>query len=495
MLFGSSARSARSVTPAGPDDRHRSTANARSTDCTDPTPAVFHIVEPFHNVIYASPGGGDAVVGGRASAPASSDALTSSLVWATWSLFAGLTLMLIGGGMFATLIGVRAELDGFRTLEIGAITAAYYAGFVVGSRLTLSALGQVGHIRVYAALASVLAASIIAAGLEAHPYVWMALRFVAGACFAGQYVVAESWLNELATNTNRGRLLAIYNVTTVVAYGIGQFWFTRLDPTAITGFAIAAILISLAIAPVALSEEATPPVVAQPERIGLRNLLYVAPTGALTCLLVGITHGSFIGLGAVYATRLGLSLSEIGLFVSIPTLGVLLMTIPISAASDDIDRRAVGALAALTAAAAATGLFFVEPDTWLGLGCVIVIGGTTYPLYSIAAAYTNDWLPHELLTPAAGQLVMLYGLGAMIGPLIGSGLMKGLGPDGFVWMAVACHVAIAVFLIARLLQYREPLRARAIPWNEVALAGRIFYIPATVVGMGRRLRERDRRVR
>ena len=423
---------------------------------------------------------------------AGSRPINASLVWATWSLFAGLTLMLIGGGMFATLIGVRAELDGFRTLEIGAITAAYYAGFVVGARLTLAALGQVGHIRVYAALASVLAASILAAGLEADPYLWLVLRFVAGACFAGQYVVAESWLNELATNTNRGRLLAVYNVTTVVAYGIGQFWFTRLDPTAITGFAIAAILISLAIAPVALSEEADPPVVAQPEPVRLRQLIYLAPTGTLTCLLVGITHGAFIGLGAVYATRLGLSLTEIGLFVSIPTLGVLLMTIPISAASDDIDRRAVGALAALTAAAAAAGLFFVEPDSWPGLACVIVIGGTTYPLYSIAGAYTNDWLPRELLTPAAGQLVLLYGVGAMLGPLIGSGLMRGIGVDGYVWMAVASHVAIAVFLIARMFQYREPLRAQPKPWNEVALAGRVFFIPATVVGMGRRLLERDR---
>jgi MFS family permease len=149
-------------------------------------------------------------------------------------------------------------------------------------------------------------------------------------------------------------------------------------------------------------------------------------------------------------------------------------------------------LAALTAAVAAAGLFFVEPDSWPGLACVIVIGGTTYPLYSIAGAYTNDWLPRELLTPAAGQLVLLYGVGAMLGPLIGSGLMRGIGVDGYVWMAVASHVAIAVFLIARMFQYREPLRAQPKPWNEVALAGRVFFIPATVVGMGRRLLERDR---
>jgi MFS family permease len=420
--------------------------------------------------------------------------ISSSLVWATWALFAGLTLMLIGGGLFATLIGVRSELDGFDTLQIGAISAAYYAGFLVGSRVTLAHLGSVGHIRVYAALASVLAASIVAAGLDANPRLWMGLRFVAGACFAGQYVVAESWLNELATNEIRGRLLAAYNVTTVIAYGLGQLWFTQLDPKAITGFAIAAIMISLAVAPVALSEDAAPPVLDEPEHMTLGELLRVAPTGMVTCTLVGLAHGAFLGLGAVYATREGLSLSEIGLFVSIPTLGVLLMTLPISAASDDIDRRAVGALAALTAAIAAAGLFVLEADSWQGLLCVAVIGGTTYPLYSIAGAYANDFLPPEKITAAASQLVMLYGVGAMIGPLVGSAAMRAVGTDGFVWMTVVCHIAIAGFLIVRMVQYREPLRTKRKRWSEVSIAGRIFYIPATVVGTGRRLRERQRSV-
>ena len=426
---------------------------------------------------------------GGASSP--SPPVTSSLMWATWALFVGLALMLMGGGLIATLIGVRAELDGFADIQIGAITAAYYAGFLVGSRVTLAQLGNVGHIRVYAALASVLAASMMAAGLKADPYVWMGLRFVAGACFAGQYVVAESWLNELASNENRGRILSLYNLVTIVAYGIGQFWFTRLDPLAITGFAISAILISLAVAPVALSEDAAPPVVVEPEPMGLREMLHLAPTGMITCLLVGVTHGAFLGLGAVYATKLGLSLAEIGLFVSIPTIGVILMSVPISAASDDIDRRAVGALAAFTAAGAAAGLFFFDPDSWKGLLCVVVIGGTTYPLYSIAGAYANDWLPPDRITAAAGQLVLLYGLGAMMGPLIGSALMARIGTDGYVWMAVVCHLSIALFLMWRIVQYREPFRAK--PWNEVALAGRVFYIPVTVIGLGRRVL-RQRRV-
>lgn len=431
---------------------------------------------------------------GPPHAPASAPGpATNSLVLATWALFVGLGLMLAGAGLFGTLIAVRTELDGFGALAIGLVSAAYYGGFLVGSRVTLRSLGNVGHIRVYAALASLLAASIVTAGLVTHPVSWIALRFVAGACLAGQYVVAESWLNQLVTNRSRGKLLSIYTLVTVVAYGSGQFWFTRLDPTAITGFGIAAILISIAVTPVALSADAAPPVIETPERMTLRELWGLVPTGLITSLLVGITHGAFLGLGAVYATRSGLSVTEIGIFAAMPTVGSLVLSMPVSSASDGMDRRLVGALAALVATAAACGLLRWGPDQWPGLACMALIGGMTFPLYSIAGAYTNDWVPTPKLTAAASQLVLLFGAGAFVGPIIGSTVMDVVGADGFAWMTIATHAAIAVFLLARIVQYPASIRAK--PWNAVPIAGRVFYLPATAVAMGRRLRPVRRRRR
>jgi MFS family permease len=408
-----------------------------------------------------------------------------SIALATWALFAGLGLLLVGAGLFGTLISVRSQLDGYGSLVIGLISASYYAGFLAGSRVTLHALGHVGHIRVYAALASTFAATIIAAGLAANPLAWIVLRFVAGACLAGQYVVAESWLNQLVSNRARGRLLSFYTVVTVVAFGVGQFWFTRIDPTTLTGFGVAAILISLAITPVALSAEASPPTVAAPEHVSLRELLSIVPTGAIASALVGLAHGAFLGLGAVYATREGLSQTHIGLFVTMPTLGSLLLSLPLSSASDRIDRRLVGAGAALVAAAAATTLLVVGPDGAAGLACMAVIGGTTYPLYSIAGAYTNDWIPQAKLTAVAGQLVLLFGAGALVGPIVASVAMASLGADGYVWTAIVAHVMIASFLAVRIVQH--PAAVRALPWNAVNLAGRATYLPSTAVAMGRRM--------
>jgi len=419
--------------------------------------------------------------------------LTHSLVWATWALFAGLGLMLAGAGLFATVVGVRAELAGFPTLTIGLVSAGYYLGFTLGSRLALTALGQVGHIRVFAALASILGAAILTTGMIVHPVAWIALRVVAGACLAGQYVVAESWLNQIVNNENRGRVLSIYSLTTVVAYGVGQLSIAVIDPTTLTAFGLATVLISLAVAPVALSEDAAPPMTTTPERMPLRELYSIVPTGVVTSLMVGLAHGSFLGLSAVYATRSGLDREAIALFIAMPTVGGLLVQVPISSASDDIDRRAVGALAALTAAGGALLLLVAGPDMWLGYVAMAVIGGTSYPLYSISGAYTNDWVPTAKLTAAASQLVIVYGVGAFVGPFLASIVMGSVGASGFVWTAMLVHATIGGYLVVRFLQHRSPLRAK--PWNEVALAGRVFVIPATVVGTGRRIvRPRNRRV-
>ena len=416
-----------------------------------------------------------------------------SLAVATWALFVGIAAMLIGAGLFGTLVAVRSELDGYGSVAIGLISGGYYAGFLAGSRWSIRVLGTVGHIRVYAALASVLSAAIVLTGLVANPIAWILLRFLAGACLAGQFVVAESWLNQLVRNESRGRTLAFYTTVTVVAFGSGQFLFSRVDPDALTGFGVSAILISLAITPVALSGGAAPPLVAAPEKMSLRDLWALVPTGVVTSILVGITHGSFLGLGAVYAARLGLSTTEIGVFVAMPTLGSLVLSIPVTSLSDRHDRRAIGALTAVFAGAAAIGVLEFGPDHILGLTCMAVIGGLTYPLYSISGAYTNDWVPTERLTAAAGQLVLLFGAGAFLGPIIGAAVMGRGGANGFVWMTIGTHAAVALYLIVRIAQH--PPSQRAKPWNAVPVAGRVLYLPATAVAMGRRLRPQRRRRR
>jgi MFS family permease len=410
------------------------------------------------------------------------------LALATWGLFVGLAMLLLAAGLFGTLLGVRSELIKLPTVVSSLISASYYAGFLVGSRVALSALGKVGHIRVYAALASMLSAAMLAVGLTESAPAWAWLRFVTGLCLAGQYVVAESWLNDLATNENRGRLLAIYSLVTSGAFGLGQVLLFAMDARIITGFAIASIVTSLAVAPVALSEEAVAPSVAEREFISLRELAKVVPTGVGSCLLVGIAHGALTGMAAIYATRVGLSLGRIGLFVAAPNIGGMLLQWPISAASDDIDRRAVGFAASLGAIGAAILLLFGSSERPMALLLITLLGGFSYPLYSIAAAYTNDWIEPEHVNAAASQLITLYGMGAVLGPFVAAGMMIVAGPKGYFWTTIGLHSAIAVFFVYRMKAWRSPFAKR--PWSEVSIPARVFFVPATAVAMGRRYRRK-----
>jgi MFS family permease len=414
--------------------------------------------------------------------------LNRDIALATWGLFVGLALLLLAAGLFGTLLGVRSELIKLPTAVSSLISASYYLGFLVGSRVALSALGRVGHIRVYAALASLLSAAMLAVGLTESAPAWAWLRFVTGLCLAGQYVVAESWLNNLATNENRGRLLAIYAVVTSGAFGMGQVLLFAIDARVITGFAIASIVTSLAVAPVALSEDAVAPVIAIREDISLRDLAKLVPTGVFSCLLVGMAHGALTGMAAIYATRVGLSTGRIGLFVAAPNIGGMLLHWPVSAASDDIDRRAVGFVASVGAIGAAVLLLLGPSTSSMALLLIAILGGCSYPLYSIAAAYTNDWIEPEHVNAAASQLVTLYGLGAVIGPFVAAGMMIVVGPKGFFWAAIGLHSLLATFFLYRLRAWRAPLAKR--PWGEVSLPARAFFVPATVVAMGRRYRSK-----
>ena len=405
-----------------------------------------------------------------------------SLARATWGLLVGVGLVLLSGGLFSTLLGVRGELEGLPTVVSGALTTAYYAGFLLGSWFALRALVSVGHIRVLASLTALLAAAVLLIGLFESPIGWIAMRLVTGLCFAGVYVVAESWLNGLASNANRGRLLAVYSVIVAAAFGSGQLLVFDLDATALTGYAIAGIIATLAVVPVALSEQATVPAVERHATMSMRDLARTVPTGAGANLLIGLAHGALIGMTAVYATREGLSVGRTGLLLAAIQLGGMLMTFPVSAASDDIDRRVIGVVCASLVMGTAGLMLLTEPTSALAIGLMAVIGAFSNPLYSIASAYTADWLDPEQLSAAASMLVTLYGVGAMVGPIAAAGFMDVLGAEGYIWSIIVLHGVLVVFFIYRIRAWHAPLTRR--PWSEVSVPARAFFVPATIVSMG-----------
>ena len=414
-----------------------------------------------------------------------------SILLATWGLFAGLTFLLVSAGIFSTLIGIRAELEQLPTLVSGGITTAYYAGFLLGSWYALRALKQVGHIRVYAALASLLSASTLVAGVFDSPIIWIIMRSSTGFCFAGLYVVAESWLNGLAKNHFRGRLLAVYNVVTIGAYGAGQLMVFNFDARSLSGYIFAAILASLAVVPVAVSEQAATPDTENHEHISLRELARIVPTGFGTILFVGLAHGGLLGMAVIHATREGLSVGRVGVLIAVLQIGGMVLTWPISSASDDIDRRIIGLLSSGAVIILAVLMLYQPVESIWTIVLLFAIGGFSFPLYAIAGAYTNDWVSPEQMGAAASQLVTLYGFGAMIGPLVAAPFLDIIGTQGFAWSIISLHALILLFLIYRIRAWHAPVTTKH--WDDVSFHGRAFFIPATIVSLGVNRRKNEQK--
>jgi MFS family permease len=371
---------------------------------------------------------------------------------ATWALFTGVGLLMVGNGLQGSLVGIRSQNEGFAPLWTGVVMAGYFAGILAGSRTVTTALRAVGHIRVFAALASMASAAVLAYPLAVFPLAWALMRFTMGACMAGLYVVVESWLNDLATNRTRGRLLAVYMVVTMGGMAAGQFLLGSADPAGFELFLVSSVLVSLSLVPITLSATSTPPMVSL-DTMSIRDVARLVPTGLVVSLLVGATAGVLLGMGAVYATSVGLTPSQTALFVASPMAGGVLGQLPVGWVSDHVSRRSVMVGVALVAVGAALGLLVVEPGSALGYVLLFVVGGMSFPLYSLGIAFTNDQLASDQILGASAALVMVNGVGAVLGPLVTAGLTVAFGPSQYFVCLALTHSAVVVFLGYRIVTH------------------------------------------
>jgi len=358
-----------------------------------------------------------------------------NVVRASWALLLGMFLLQIGNGLQGSLMGVRGALEGFSTFELSLIGSAYFLGFLGGSTLAPKFIAKVGHVRVFAALGSLISAVLISYPVVTDPYVWMALRVIVGFSLSGVYVTAESWLNNAATNETRGKSLSAYMLMQMFGLVAGQAILSAGDPSGWILFVIPSILVSLSFAPILLSASPTPAFdAARP--MTLRQLYDASPFGVIGMTAMGCIFAGQFAMAPVYATEAGLTLVQLSGFVSSFFIGAIILQYPIGWLSDRMDRRIliVGASFAGTAVALVGAMVGANYTVLLVLG--LLNGGLAQPLYALIIAYTNDYLEPEDMAAASGGLLFVNGIGAIVGPLAMGALMSQFGPGGF-WMFLA----------------------------------------------------------
>ena len=390
-------------------------------------------------------------------------------------------LLMAGNGLTSTLLGIRAGLEGFSPGVVGVVLTGYYLGFAAGSLAAPATIARVGHVRVFAGLASLASAAVLVHVVRPEPGTWFVLRAITGLCISGLYVVTETWLNGAATNRTRGSLFAIYMAVVGGSLLVGQVLFTITNPAGFVAFVFASVLVSLAVVPVSLATM-TAPATRDPVPLPLRALVSAAPFAAVGAALSGFTGAAMIGAGVVYAAQAGFDNLATAAFISATLAGGLVLQIPLGAWSDRVDRRIVIALAAFAAMLAALAASMVDTDRRLVvIGLTTVAGGVTFPLYSLCNAHLNDYLHSDTVVDAGARMVLVNGVGAIAGPVVGASAVGVFGPGGLFVVVAVAYAAIGVFSI-----YRMTRRA-AVPEEE-----RSSFSPAPVgLGTANQLTEAD----
>jgi MFS family permease len=366
-------------------------------------------------------------------------------ITSTWPLLLGMGVLMLGAGLQSTLLGLRATLEGFPAFVTGVIMSCYYVGYVLGTLVAPPMLRKVGHIRVFAALAAVASVAILVQGCFVNPLTWGAMRLVSGVCFAGIYVVAESWMNDRASRANRGRLFALYMVVLYGGLGVAQFLLILSDPLTPTPFMLVSVLISLAMVPIVLSAQALP------ERATLRTVrlpeLYRnSPLGVVGVTMSGLISAIIFSMGPVYARLRGLDTAGVATFMALSILAAVVTQYPVGRLSDRIDRRTVIAMVCTLATLVAGSIVgFRDMPQVVFMALAALFSGLVLTLYSLSVSHVNDKLESAQMVAASSALLLLNGTAAALGPLLAGSLIAAYGPPAYFASLAALTGTLAVY--------------------------------------------------
>ena len=381
----------------------------------------------------------------------------------SWALFTGIGIMMVAHGLQIQVMGIRSVIEEFSFVTTGIFMSSYFVGYFVGSKTTPALVSKVGHIRVFAAFASLASLSALIAVVYINPFMWTISRFITGISLVSCYVVCESWLNDRANNKNRGQLLSTYMIVIYLGLAIGMLLLNLSSPMNYEPFILVSVLLSLALVPILLTKRSAPKF----KKIGtisVKELYKISPLGSVSAFCTGIIHGAFFSLIAVYATKANFSLLETSILLFISTISGVLGQWPIGFFSDTYDRRLVIILTTfgaaflsfcsiLTANDPIENIYWLKEFDFKKILFFIFVGlysSLCLPLFSLNLAHTNDYVSKEKFVGAGGGLQLIFGFGAISGPILCSFFMQIFELNGFFIFLIIIHLIIGSFGLYRM---------------------------------------------
>ena len=390
----------------------------------------------------------------------------------SWALFTGFGMIIISHGFQGNLLGIRAVLEDFNYIATGTMMSGYFIGYFIGANMVPNLVSKVGHIRVFAAFASIASLSALVHAVFVDPIIWTLSRFLTGFSMIGIFIIVESWLNDRATNKTRGKVLSLYMLVTYLGMSMGNLLLNVSSPKNYEPFIMISLLFSIALVPILLTKR-KPPTFKRISSIKIRELFKISPFGSFSTFCSGFIFSAMLTMLSVYAVTMNLSVFEISVLLVGVTLAGALFQWPIGSLSDSYDRRLIIIGCCIFASAFTilsilySGLTFNNLLTEemlrfnyfsVGTGMdktklfifIILLAGMILPLFSLNLALVNDYIPKEKFVAAGSGLNIIFGLGAIGGPIICSILMSALGPNGFFIHLLFFLLGITLFGIYRM---------------------------------------------
>ena len=364
-------------------------------------------------------------------------------------------ILSFGHGLLNTVVGLRANVEGFSDFTIGIMTSAYFLGFIIGTYFCGILVPRVGHIRCFSVFASLASAVTLILIIHVGPLTWIGARLAYGGCLAALYMVMESWLNLVAENKERGQILSFYMLTIYIGIAGSQGMISLAPPESFTLFAVGSVLLSLALIPVAGSR------MPQPRKIKTDNfsLIELAKTSRLATAGVfttGMINGAFWGLAPIYLSDIGMDNAQVGWFIAFQYIGGLVLQWPIGYMSDRMDRRGIIVVLLLLSSAVSFYLYSMEFSSEfsafaLFMAGAFFFGGINSTLHSIFIAHANDFLKASQVVKASGGLLAIHAVGAIIGPLLATVAVAKVGASGLPFFTSIVAGVVFFFSVYRMM--------------------------------------------
>jgi len=387
----------------------------------------------------------------------------TKLIKNSWALFTGYFVLMVAHGLQGNLLGVRTVIEEFNFIATGSIMSGYFVGYFSGANAIPKLVGKVGHIRVFAAFASMASLSILLHAIFVNPIIWTLGRFITGFSIVAIFIVMESWLNDRANNRTRGQLLSIYMFITLIGLSLGTLLLNFSSPEKYEPFILISLLLSSALIPILLTKRKAPKF----KKLGyvdIKGLYKTSPLATVSMFCTGLIHSALFTLGAVYAAAMNFSIFEISLLLFLITVSGGIFQWPIGYYSDKSDRRIIIIFCTFFAAlfsllsifASGTSLENMYLATSVGVDKIMffiyvaLYAGMAIPLFTLNLAYVNDYIPKEKFVAAGGGMQIIFGMGAMSGPILCSLLMNKFGTNGFFIHLLFFHLIIGFFGLYRI---------------------------------------------